>query len=470
MTSFLLIITVLLQSCSEPAPPLTPEQAREIAKEAYIYGFPMVMNYKTLYAYTLDTNSPEYKGPFNVKSCQARLFTPEDKAVVTPNSDTPYCMFWSDISAGPVVITVPEIEGGRSYSFQFIDLFTQNFAYVGTLTTGNGPGKYLIAPSQWKGEKPDGISEVIYCETDLFFTIVRTQLMGENDLDQVRALQDSYQLQTLGEYLGEDPGYKAPAIDWPVWNEGDQFTEAAFKYIDLVLNLTQKVDSEKALLEDLARLGIGTPEPFDIGSFDAATREAISAGAKEGFAEIMAFLKKISSDPRGSTKIFGTREFLAQSAKENYGLENMFLLRAAGAQMGLYGNSGFEAMYPTYFVDSEGTPLNGAENDYRITFEKGQLPPVKAFWSLTMYDGRTQLLIDNAIDRYLVNSPMLEDFILGDDGSLTLYIQKESPGDKLEANWLPAPDGPFYCVMRLYGPKEEALSGAWTDPPIVNSK
>jgi hypothetical protein len=464
-TLSVLLITLLI-SCDQKAPELTPAEAKEIAKEAYVYSFPLVVNYKTLYAYTLDKNSPEYKGEFNVKSCEARVYTPEDKAIVTPNSDTPYCMFWSDISTEPIVFTVPEIEDYRYYSFQFIDLFTHNFAYVGTIPTGNKAGKYLIASSSWKGEKPEGITDIIYCETDLFFTIVRTQLLDENDISQVKAIQDAYQVQMLSEYLGKKSNYVTPTIDWPKWNEGDQFTEASFKYVDIVLNLTQEIEVEKALREDIAKLGIGTAEPFNFESFDEEIQEAIRAGVKEGFAEIEAFIKEHAADPMSSTKMFGTRTFLNQSAKENYNFENMFLPRAVAADRGLYGNSAAEAMYPMYIVDAEGLPLNAAKNNYTLTIKQGDLPPVKAFWSLTMYDGKTQLLIDNPLNRYLLNSPMMDDFVMNNDGSLTIYIQKESPGAALETNWLPAPDGPFYAVLRLYGPEEEALEGTWVNPPM----
>ena len=240
----ILTIGLILGSCS-PANNLTPKEAKEIAKEAYIYGFPLVVNYKTLYAYTLDKNSIEYKGEFNTKSCEARVYTPNDKAVVTPNSDTPYCMFWSNISKEPVVISVPEIEPDRYYSFQFIDLFSHNFAYVGTLSTGNQAGKYLIVPSEWEGDKPEGIGDIIRCESDLFLTVVRTQLLDENDLIMVGAIQDEYQIQLLSSYLGKEHEKEASKEDWPVWNEGDQFSEAAFKYMDIVLNLTQEVESEK---------------------------------------------------------------------------------------------------------------------------------------------------------------------------------------------------------------------------------
>lgn len=465
----LLILTgVLLMACNPQDKKLTPDEAKRIAKEAYIYGFPLVMNFKTLNAYTLDKNSKEYKSEFNQKSCEARVYTPSDKAVVTPNSDTPYCMFWSDIRNEPVVISVPEMDAERFYHFQLIDLFSHNFAYIGTLTNENKAGTFMIAPIDWKGALPEGIKHIIYCETGLFLTIVRTQLMNADDLGNVKTIQDSYQLQTLSAYLGKEALAGSKDDVFPEWTEGDQFTEEAFKYTDAILNLTYPLEEEKALRQEFAKLKIGTKEGFDINGFNKKIQEAIKEGVKEGFAEIEAFVKKESSDPLSSTKMFGTREFLKLSAKENYGFDNMFLPRAVAAHMGLYGNSATEASYPMYLTDAGGNPLNASTNEYTVTFKVGEFPPVKAFWSLTMYDGITQLLIENPLDRYLLNSPMMDDFVMNSDGSLTFYIQKDSPGKNLEANWLPAPDSPFYCVMRLYGPEEAALNGAWTNPPMLS--
>ena len=147
----------------------------------------MVMNYKTMWNYAVDKDNPEYKGPFNEVSCEARLFTPEDKAVVTPNADTPYCMFWMDLRAEPLVLSVPKMEGERYYSFQLIDLYTHNFAYVGNLTTGNEAGHYLLAGPGWDGEKPEGITDVIRSETDVIFNVTRTQLFGPDDLEKVQS-------------------------------------------------------------------------------------------------------------------------------------------------------------------------------------------------------------------------------------------------------------------------------------------
>lgn len=446
---------------------LTPDEAREIAREAYVYGFPMAVNYKTMYLYVVDENSPEYRAPFNELSCTARLFTPEDKAIVTPNSDTPYCMFWVDIQSEPCVVTLPEMEPERFYHFQLVDLYTHNFAYLGTLTTGNKSGKYLISNSSWKGKVPEGIDQAITCETDLFFVIVRTQMMDASDLDNVKRIQGEYKLESLSEYLGPKSIWTPQAQGFPEWNEGDQFTSASFKYLDFMLGFRETVTEEIELMKRLARLGIGSGKGFDMSRFDEDIQEAIEEGVKMGIKEIGEFVETYTKDPLVSAKIFGTRQFLQKSAAENYQLSEFYILRAAAADRGLYGNSGKEAIYPTYMSDSDGAPLNTGENSYTLTFQKGELPPVEAFWSLSMYDGLTQLFIHNPLERYLLNSNMIEEYVYGADGSLTFYIQKDSPGPELEPNWLPAPDGPFYTVLRLYGPEESALSGEWVNPAMV---
>ena len=460
------ILFSLFVSCKQEVK-VTPEEAKQIAKEAYIYGFPMVVNYKTMYLYALNEKSSEFKGSFNFIRCDARLFAPEDKAVVTPNSDTPYCMFWVDLRNEPMVISVPKMETERFYHFQLIDLYTHNFGYIGTLTTGNEAGNYLIAGSGWSGVTPDGIDEVMYCETSLFFVVARTQLMDVNDLEKVKRIQSEYNLQSLHEFFGKEKPVTTSVDNFPVWNEGDQFTVASFNYIDMMLGLVNPPEEEKELMKRFAKIGLGTDDKFDINKFSPEVQEAIAKGVKEGFTELEAFIKKATADPLASAKIFGTREFLKESAKKNYDMNDFYMLRTAAAHTGLYGNSGAEAIYPTYFVDNEGQKLDASGNSYKIVFEEGQLPPVSAFWSLTMYDGKTQLLVENPLNRYLLNSTMMDQFVIEEDGSLSLYIQKDSPGKALETNWLPAPKGPFYLVLRLYGPEEAALMGEWVNPPLV---
>lgn len=476
-TVLLFVSVFLTTACSEPksvidqannkAVLLEPDEAKEIAKEAYIYGLPMVLNYKTMNMYVVDKKSPEYKGKLNHLACIPRVYTPEDKAIVTPNSDTPYCFSWGDMRAEPLVLTIPKIEKDRFYEVQLVDIFTHNYAYVSTVAKGNVAGKYLLTGPNWKGETPEGITEVISSETQLFFSLIRTQLFNPADLKNVKAILNAYRLEPLSTYLGQKAPAAAPALDYPKWQEGDQSTAAAFTYIDFMLTLVNPPQEEQELMKRFAKIGLGTTGHFNINAFSPEIQKAIEEGVKDGFAEIEAFLVREVNDPLSSAKVFGTREFLNKSAKENYQLDELFLLRAVAAHQGIYGNSGNEAIYPTYLVDSDGNRFDASKNSYTLTFAKGEYPPVSAFWSVTMYDGKTQLLIDNPIDRYLLNSPMMDQFIIAEDGSLTFYIQKESPGKALEANWLPAPDGPFYAAMRLYGPKKEALDGTWVNPPLI---
>jgi hypothetical protein len=466
-------LAAMLSGCSaEPkavaaSESFTPAEAKQIAKDAYVYGFPLVLNYKTMFSYSVDQKSPEYKGDFNKLACVARVYTPEDKAIVTPNSDTPYCMAWIDMRAEPVVFTIPEIEKDRFYEVQLIDLYTHNAAYVSTVATGNVPGKYLLTGPDWNGDIPDGITKVIPFETQFLFSIHRTQLFNPSDIENVKKIQDGYIVEPLSTYLGTVTPAKAATIDFPVWVDGTEFSAQAFDYFDFMLTLVKTPKEEQALMERFAKIGLGDDSKFDMMAMSPEIKKALEDGAQEGLEAIKGFAIQETSDPLASAKIFGTRDFLTKSAKENYNLNEFFIMRAMAAQMGLYGNSGDEAIYPTYLVDSEGTPFNASQNKYTLTFKKDEFPPVSAFWSLTMYDGKTQLLIENPLDRYLLNSPMMDQFVLNDDGSLTLYVQKESPGKELESNWLPAPDGPFYAVLRLYGPEKEARSGAWVNPPLL---
>jgi hypothetical protein len=463
------LLIALLFGCQQKAPELTPIEAKEIAKEAYIYGFPLVLNYKTMYSYTINTKSPEFKGDFNQLGCEARVYTPEDKAVITPNSDTPYCMGWIDLRDEPVVFTIPEIEKERFYQVQLIDIYTHNFAYISTVATGNIPGKYLITGPEWKGEVPEGITEVFPCETQFLLAIARTQLFNPSDIDNLKKIQDKYRIEPLSTFLGTQAPAASAAIDFPEWKDGTEFSAGLFPYFNFVLTLVKTPKEEQALMKRFAKIGLDGKGTFDITKFSPEIQKAIEEGAQEGLAAIKEFGKKETSDPLVSAKVFGTRTFLNKSAKDNYSLKDLFMIRAVGAEKGIYGNSGVEAIYPTYVADTEGAPFDASKNNYTMSFEKGEFPPVKAFWSLTMYDGKTQLLIDNPLNRYLLNSPMMDDFVMNEDGSLTLYVQKESPGKDLEPNWLPAPDGPFVVVMRLYGPKEEALEGKWVAPALVKA-
>ncbi len=253
----------------------TPEQNRAIAKEAYIYGFPMVDSYRIQHAYFIDEQSPEYKGGWNEIHNTARVFTPADKAVQTPNSDTPYSMLGMDLRAEPQVLSLPRVDPGRYYSVQFVDAYTQNFDYLGSRTTGNGGGTYLIAGPGWAGEKPQGIDAVIRADTQLALGVFRTQLFGPDDLDNVIRVQAGYQIQPLSAFLGQPPPPPAPVIDFvkPLNPEQQKTDPRFFEVLNFVMEFAPTLPSERQLRERFATIGIGPDGSFDADAMDSgATR------------------------------------------------------------------------------------------------------------------------------------------------------------------------------------------------------
>jgi hypothetical protein len=443
------------------AAPVTPEQARAIAKEAYIYGFPIVDNYRVNYAYFVDKQNPEYKGGWNEIHNTARVYTPADTAIQTPNSDTPYSAVGADLRAEPLVLTVPPIEQDRYYSLQFVDGYTYNFDYVGSRTTGNGGGKYLLAGPDWKGEKPAGIDKVITSDTDLALVLYRTQLFGPSDLDNVKKIQAGYQVAPLSVYLNQPSPAPAPAIDFapPLTSDQQKTSPQFFDILNFALRYAPTLPAEQAMRDRFATIGIGPDGDFDADKLSPEMRSAIEAGMADAWAELGALKKdKIDTGQVGAADFFGTAQYL----------NGNYLYRMAGAALGIYGNSKDEALYPGTSVDSTGQPLTGADT-YTYRFASGQLPPVNAFWSLTMYALPQSELVANPIGRYLVNSPMLSSLVKDPDGGITLYLQKDSPGADKEANWLPAPDGPFQVILRLYWPKPDALNGQWQAPKPVKT-
>lgn len=441
-----------------PQSALTAEAARAIARDAYVYGFPIVDNYRILHTYFVDESGPQYRAPWNTLFNEARVYTPADTAIQTPNSDTPYSYLGADLRAEPLVFTVPKIEEGRYYSLQFIDLYTYNFAYVGSRATGNGGGSYLLAGPGWQGEKPDGIDAVISCDTGLAFVLYRTQLFSPDDIDNVKAVQAGYQVQPLSAFLGQPAPPPAIVVDFypPLSAEDERTSLTFFDELNFLLQFCPVVPSETALRERFATLGIAAGQTFDPEALTPDIKQAVQDGIADAWKDLDGVQADLAAGAVSTGDLFGTRELLGGN----------YLYRMAGAALGIYGNTKQEAMYPSYLVDADGQPLDGAKHDYTLRFAPGQLPPVNAFWSVTMYTAPESLLYANPIDRYLINSPMLPDLIADADGGITLFIQHDSPGKSKEANWLPAPDGAFQMAMRLYWPKPEALDGTWTAPPL----
>jgi hypothetical protein len=361
-----------------------------------------------------------------------------------------------------MVLTAPPIEKDRYFSIQLIDAYTFNFDYIGSRTTGNDGGSFLVAGPSWKGETAKGVKKVMRAETEFVLAVYRTQLFNPDDLDNVKKVQAGYKFEPLSAFLGQPAPAAAPAIDFikPLTPDDEAKSPEFFNILNFVLQFCPTDPSETELMERFARIGIGAGKTFDQAALSPEMKTAIEQGMADAWLDLANLQKeKIDTGEVTSGDMFGTREFL----------KNNYLYRMAGAKLGIGGNSKQEAMYPIYAIDSAEQRLDGA-NRYTVHFAAGQLPPVNAFWSLTMYELPQSLLVANPINRYLLNSPMLPQFVRDADGGLTFYVQNESPGKDKEPNWLPAPKGPFVMAMRLYWPKQEALDGTWKAPPLSKTQ
>jgi hypothetical protein len=463
------VLALCLQTLTATSPALAERDAtpgaadvEKIGEEAIIYGLPMSMFYSIMNAYAVDKDSGQFKAPFNTIANEPKVYTPADTAIVTPNSDTPYSFAFMDLRAEPMVLCVPEIEKDRYYSVMLTSQYTFNFGYIGSRATGNGAGCYAVAGPAWKGDTPKGIKKVFTSETDFALATYRTQLFNAADIDNVKAIQAKYEVKPLSAFLGEPAPTAAPAVDWPKIDKATEKKDV-LGYLPFLLQFapaTGPAAVEVPLRETFALIGIEAGKPFPTVALTDADKAALAEASKSAEEAIKLKIEKMGKLVNGWTVVnsgIGDRAVY----------DGDFTQRAAVAVAGILANDPAEAVYPITRHDGDGKPLDGSKANYTLTFPKGSLPPVNAFWSVTMYDGKTQLLIKNPIDRYLINSPMLPELKKNEDGSLTLYIQSDEPTDPVQkANWLPAPDGPIYMVMRLYWPKEAALNGDWQPPGI----
>lgn len=422
-------------------------EATAIAKDAWIYAYPMMENYNTWYRQAADSQVPEYVGGFNKFRHYSEPFTPANKDVVTPNNDTPYSWAWLDLRAEPMVLTVPAVPKGRYYVCQFVDLFTYNFAYVGVRATGPDSGSYLFAGPSWKGETPKGIKKVFRAETEIVGTLTRTALDGPDDVANVKAIQAGMKLQPLSAFLGQPapPPAPAPAIVFPPPDKAKEASRDFIGYLNFFLQFAMPPHpSEVALRQRFERIGIGPGKSWDAAKVDPALLAAIDQGVKEGEKALQDKLAA-TFDSNG---LFGPRD----PAKNDY------LTRAAAANKGLYGNSLEEAWYGGYVGD-------GAR-PATVHFAAGNLPPSNFFWSMTLYTLPDRFLYANEIERYSIGD-RTKGLKYGADGSLTLYVSHGPPASQdAKANWLPAPAGKYSLVARIYGPKPALMSGAWKLPPL----
>ena len=432
------------------AAPLNQQQARAIAQEAYVFAYATAEHNKVL-------NAIAAKLPLNVLYSEPRLFGPEDTKVVSPNNDTFYSHALLDLRSEPQVLQVPAVEG-RYYSFQLVDMRTDNLDYIGTRATGSQAGRYLIAGPDWQGQLPPGFSGVIRSPSRVVFLLGRTEVKGE--ADQVAAAQvlKGYALQPLSRIPGGAAPTAAAKLQLPAWHDSKQGRAVElFSSFNALAPLHEWTPAERQKLARYEQIGVKQGTAFTPPS---ELSEAIAEGAEAGRDQVRTTSSKVSQETHGW--------FRSPANVGKFGDDD--LTRAAVAWRYIYANDPVEALYPMALHDAQGQPLDGRKS-YRLHFAAGQLPAVNSFWSLTLYDRQTQLLVANPIKRYALGdrSPNLR---YDADGGLTLTLQQSAPDQAKQSNWLPTPEGPFNLILRLYLPQQRALDGSYPLPTIetVNSE
>lgn len=419
--------------------------------DAYVWGYPTVDGHSVMCKQALDPGSPEFRAPFNRIAHAHELATPSDRSIVAMNVDTPYSYLWLDLRAEPIVVSVPSFEPGRYVAMQLFDLYTYIVGYVSPRTNGNAGGNFLIAGPDWEGEVPDGIDGVFRVPTQLAFSLFRTQLFDSDDMPNVCRIQDGYRVRALSTYGRISvPPVAEPIVDIaPIDIRKDTQSLRFFSVLNAVLAYMPPLEEERDLRARFTQAGI------EAGVVFAPDDDEVASAALEGMKIGLERLHERAKTVRSSAEIFGSRDYLGDD----------YLSRAVGALLGIFGNAKEEYLGVGYQTDSGGRPFNGSRR-YEIRFEADGMPPVDAFWSITVYTVE-KFLYANEIGRYVVNSPMVPKLLKDTDGSLTLYVQHEPPADEQVANWLPVPAGDFGLTFRCYQPREPIICGSWQAPPVV---
>ncbi|MCU0771395.1 MAG: DUF1254 domain-containing protein [Verrucomicrobia bacterium] len=437
--------------------PITTEAAHAIAVDAYHYFYPLVtMDITRKQSVNVAPGKEFGKGPMNM-FVNISAYPPADmKVVVRPNFDTLYSVAWLDLTKEPQVVSVPDTDG-RFYLLPMLDMWSDVFASPGWRTTGTQAGNFLITPPGWTGTTRDDFTR-IEAPTPYVWVIGRTRTDGPDDYAAVHKIQAGYKVTPLSRW-GRAPEPVQVTIDPSVDMKTPPKTQVDtmpadkyFAYAAELLKLHPPHPTDQPIIAQMKRIGIEPGKSFNFDKLDPAVKQALMT-APEDAQHLMAWkvptLARVANGWSMNTDTMGV-----------YG--NYYLKRAIVAQIGLGANLPEDAIYPLNLFDDTGKPLDGA-NKYTVHFDKGATPPANGFWSITLYDSEG-FQVANVLNRFAVSSWM--PFKTNPDGSLTLYVQNESPGTDREANWLPAPKGPFGLCMRIYGPKSDALTGKWNPPPV----
>jgi hypothetical protein len=429
----------------------------EIAMEAFLYLYPLVlMDTTRRQATNIEAGQLMGRGPMNTFT-HVRQFPPADfRDVVRPNFDTLYSIAWLDLTNEPMVLTVPDTQG-RYYLLPTLDMWTDVFASVGKRTTGTGAGSFVIVPSGWRGEISEGLQR-IDAPTPFVWIIGRTQTNGPEDYAIAHQVQNGYTLTRLSHFSKASQPLSVtvdPTVDMktpPMAQVNNMAAGKYFAYASELLKFNPPHLTDQPIAARMRRLGFEPGKSFDLGQADVAVQRALDCIVSDGLKAMPAKAPSLARVVNGwqmNTDTMGV-----------YG--TYYLKRAIVALVGLGANLPEDAIYPLNVGDADGNPLSGV-NKYLMHFAKNEIPPVSAFWSVTLYD-KDGFPTVNALNRNAIGDR--DELKYNADGSLDLYFQKNAPGKEMESNWLPAPAGNFNLCMRLYAPKGEVLDGQWK-PPLV---
>jgi hypothetical protein len=434
------------------------DTANAIAREAYTYLYPLVLMDVTRRQSTNVERAGEVlgRGPANAL-VHVRQFPPGNfRGVVKPNFDTLYSLAWLHLDAEPMIVSMPAA-GNRYYLLPMLDMWTDVFHVPGTRTTGNGAGHFGLTAPGWEGKLPDGVQRV-KAPTPYVWVIGRTQCNGPADYPAVNRFQDDMAITPLsgwGQPAVEAAGAVNPNVDPSTPPPHQVFALSAqdfFAYGISLMGVHPPHAADYPVLARMERLGLVPGTEFDLAGLPPVARQALEQAVPSTQRRVTARQKKLAATRNGWQ--------LATEGIGVYGVD--YLRRATIGLIGLGANLAEDAVYPLCYVDANGEPFTGARR-YVLHFEAGDMPPVRAFWSLTMYDAEG-FPVANPIDRFTIGDR--DDLQYGSDGSLDLYIEHDRPIGEPEANWLPAPAGVFNLCLRLYYPEAAVLDGRWTPPEV----
>ncbi|KHK89184.1 DUF1254 domain-containing protein [Novosphingobium malaysiense] len=432
---------------------LTPAEAREIAKEAFIYAYSIVHGYRALHWLGVR------KGGFNKLEHYRHIIEPTDdlNKEVQINLDTLYTLVPFDTRREPLVFTVPAFPD-RYFSVQFSDLYMHNYAWLGTRTSGQGGGTYLLAGPHWQGETPPGIDAVIPCETDISYFVIRILCRGKVDEPAVNAIQDRFKLQPLSEFLGTEAPPPAPDPEWK-WPSKTMFKSVdIYDYFAFLLKFFELREDEQPLFDRFARIGIVPGQPFDPDAFGPEIRKVLEQTAAETFQQLMVDARAPGTLKNGwfvVPRIRGDRNLLSGSPEAYY-------KRAVQAAFGIYGVDLEECVYFPSEHDENGDKVDPSKGDYVVTLPAQM--PVEGFWSITVYEAKNQFLVPNELGRYALGDR--SNLIVDEDGKVRIHLQHRPPVPERMANWLPCPEEPLLVVLRMYIPAQDVIEAKWIPEPI----